>query len=60
MTVGSQGIYKSLSIKKGEPAMTSNLDCTVPDEFLEPMLKNDLGAQPELICLVMNAKMGLR
>ena len=40
--------------------MTSNLECTLPDEILEPMLKNDLGAQPELICLVMNVKMGLR
>ncbi len=40
--------------------MTSNLDCTLPDEFLEPILEHGLDALPELILTVMNAAMEIQ
>lgn len=39
--------------------MTYELDCTLPDEFLEPILEHGLDALPELIRTVINAAMEL-
>ena len=37
----------------------NKLDCTLPDEFLEPILEHGLDALPELIRTVINAAMEL-
>jgi putative transposase len=39
--------------------MTHELDCTLPEEFLEPILEHGLDALPELIGTVINAAMEL-
>ena len=39
--------------------MTSELDCTLPEEFLEPIVEHGLEALPELIRTVVNAAMEL-
>lgn len=39
--------------------MTYEFDCTLPDEFLEPILEHGLEALPELIRTVINAAMEL-
>lgn len=39
--------------------MTHELDCTLPEEFLEPILEHGLDALPELIRTVINAAMEL-
>lgn len=39
--------------------MTYDLDCTLPDEFLEPILEHGLDALPELIRTLINAAMEL-
>lgn len=39
--------------------MTYEPDCTLPEEFLEPILEHGLDALPELIRTIINAAMEL-